>query len=112
MYEEKRAGTLTKKELTAEVRKLRAKREKIFKEEEEETYESDLSNRISNDDTKEEDYRPPTPQTTMTAKRKNLFPTKSKYQYLEKEKGTQQQYPDSSITQRNWNYTQNDINTY
>ena len=76
-YEEKTAATLTKKELTAEVRKLHAKCEKIFREEEE-TYESDLSDHISSDDTKEEVYQPPTPQTTMTAKRKNLFPTKSK----------------------------------
>ena len=45
LYEEKKAATLTKKELTAEIRKLRAKCEKIFTEEE--TYESDLSNRIS-----------------------------------------------------------------
>ena len=68
VYEQKRAATLTKKELTDEVRKLRAKCEKIFAEEE--TYQSDLSDRISSDDNKEQDYVPPTPQTTMTAKRK------------------------------------------
>ena len=45
VYEEKRIKTLTKKELAAEVKKLRAKCEKIF--EEEETYERDLNDGIS-----------------------------------------------------------------
>ena len=76
LCEEKGAATLTKKELTAEVRKLRAKCEKIFIQEEEETYESDLRDSISSDNTKEEDYLPPTPQTTVTAKRK-IFPPES-----------------------------------
>ena len=69
VYEKKRAATLTKKKLTDEIRKLRTKCEKIFAKEEE-TDESNLSDRISSDDNKEEDYVPPTPQTTMTAKRK------------------------------------------
>ena len=69
VYEKKRAATLTMKELTDEIRKLRAKCEKIFAKEEE-TYESDLSDRISSGDNKDEGYVPPTPQTTMTAKRK------------------------------------------
>ena len=69
VYKKKRAATLAKKELTDEIRKLRTKCEKIFAKEEE-TDESNLSDRISSDDNKEEDYVPPTPQTTMTAKRK------------------------------------------
>ena len=74
VYEDKGAVTLTKKELTGEVRKICAKCEKIFIQEEQETYESDLRDSISSDDTKEEDYLPPTSQTTMTAKRKNFSP--------------------------------------
>ena len=83
VYEEKRAATLTKKELTDEVRKLRAKCEKIFAEEE--TDESDLSDRISSDDNKEEDYVPPTPQTTRTAKRK-IFALQSQSSSASKKK--------------------------
>ena len=74
VYEEKRATTMTKKELTAEVKKLRAKCEKIF--DEEETYESDLSNRMSSEDKRsEEDYVPPTSEQRKSAKRKIFSPT-------------------------------------
>ena len=75
VYEEKRATTLTKKELTAEAKKLRAKCEKIFKEEE--TYKSDLSGCISSKDNKEEDYVPPMPEQRKSAKRKFFSPHKS-----------------------------------
>ena len=72
----KRATTLTKKELTAEVKKLGAKCEKIFNEEE--TYESDLSDRMSSEDKRsEEDYVPPTPEQRKSAKRKFFSPHKS-----------------------------------
>ena len=74
VYEEKRAETLTKKELTAEVKKLRVKCEKIF--EEEQNFESDLSDHISSEDTKEGDYVPPTPEATVLTKRK-IFPPQS-----------------------------------
>lgn len=67
VYEEKRIKTLTKKELAAEVKKLRAKCEKIF--EEEETYERDLNDGISSEDGKEEDYLPPIPEQRKSVKR-------------------------------------------
>ena len=68
VYEEKRIKTLTKKELAAEAKKLRAKCEKIF--EEEETYERDLNDGISSEDDKEEDYLPPIPKQRKLVKRK------------------------------------------
>ena len=110
LYEEKKAATLTKKEFTAEVRKLRAKCEKIFTEKE--TYESDLSNHISSDDTKEEDYLPPTPQTTMTAKRKNFSPQSQSSSTLKKKKVPSSSTQIPALLRENLNYTQNNKNTY
>ena len=109
LYEEKKAATLTKKEFTAEIRKLRAKCEKIFTEE---TYESNLSNHISSDDTKEEDYLPPTPQTTMTAKRKIFSPQSQSSSTLKKKKVPSSSTQIPALLRENPNYTQNNKNTY
>ena len=110
LYEERKAATLTKKELTAEIRKLRAKCEKIFTEEE--TYESDLSNRISSDDTKEEDYLPPKPQTTITAKRKFFSPQSQSSSTLKKKKVPSSSTQIPALPRENPHYTQNNKNTY
>ena len=73
VYEEKRLQTLTKKELTVAVKKLREKCNKIFDEEENE---SDLSDHIFSDSNKEDDYVPQSPKKNV--KRRIFTPTADK----------------------------------
>ena len=73
VYEEKRLQTLTKKELTVEVKKLRENCNKIFDEEENE---SDLSDHIFSDSNKEDDYVPQSPKKNV--KRRIFTPTADK----------------------------------